>query len=300
MPRSTSENGGHVLTFGIYPNLSKPDIAQVVRWTAEYLERRGARVVLPPEAAEVCSRPDLAVDRCLLPQQISFGITLGGDGTILHVARELAAAAIPVCGINMGNLGFLTAAESSELQPALDRLMTGDYSVENRMMLRAVVLRQGEPVFGATALNDVVLTNGVSHHLIRLNVYVDDELIAGYPADGFILATPTGATGYSLSAGGPIVNPRVEAILLTPICPHTLYSRSLVISRHETVTILPQPGQEKIDLIIDGQSDFTMIENDLLCINEATEKARFVRFSDKSYYLTVRSKLRRGEIDAAT
>jgi NAD+ kinase len=199
----------------------------------------------------------------------------------------------------MGNLGFLTAAELPELQTALDHLLTGNYSVEERMMLAATVLRQGKTVFSATALNDVVLTNGISPRLIRLNVYVDDQLIAGYPADGFILATPTGATGYSLSAGGPVVSPHVEAILLTPICPHTLYSRSLVVSRRETVKVRPQPGQDSVAVTIDGASETCLVAGDVLSVAEAPEKAGLVRFNDKSYYLTLRSKLRRGEIDAA-
>lgn len=286
-------------TIGIYPNMEKTGIVSVVGWAADYLSQQGVRVVLPEAVAAACGLPELAATREHMLGAISLAITLGGDGTILHVARELAQAKLPVCGINMGNLGFLTAAELSELQPALTKLLTGNYLVEERMMLGAVVERQGETVFSATALNDVVLTNGGSHRLTRLNVYVDEELITGYPADGFILATPTGATGYSLSAGGPVVSPHVEAIILTPICPHTLYSRSLVISRKETINVRPQPGQDSIALTIDGKSDFCMQSSDVLTVAEAPQKARLVRFNDKSYYLTLRSKLRRGEIDAA-
>jgi NAD+ kinase len=294
------ENGGNVLTIGIYPNMAKSGITDVVCQVAEYLLERGARVLLPQEFATACGRPQLAADRHTMMQQISLGITLGGDGTILHVGRELAQAKIPVCGINMGNLGFLTAAELSELQPALAKLLVGDYLVEERMMLVATVLRQNETVFSATALNDVVLTNSASPRLIRLNVYVDDELIAGYPADGYKLATATGATGYSLSAGGPVVSPHVEAMILTPICPHTLYSRALVVSRQEIVEVKPQSPEEIVALTVDGKSDFSMIFGDVLRVAEAPEKARLVRFNDKSYYHTLRRKLRRGEIDAAT
>lgn len=288
-----------MLTLGIYPNMAKPGITEAVCQVAEYLTERGARVLLQQDFATVCGRPALAADRDAMMRQINLGITLGGDGTILHVARELAQAKIPVCGINMGNLGFLTAAELSELQPALAKLFAGDYLVEERMMLVATVLRQGETVFSATALNDVVLTNSASPRLIRLNVYVDDELIAGYPADGFILATSTGATGYSLSAGGPVVSPHVEAMILTPICPHTLYSRSLVVSRQENIEVRPQSHEESVALTIDGKSDFCMVFGDILRVTEAPEKARLVRFNDKSYYQTLRRKLRRGEIDAA-
>ena len=286
-------------TFGIYPNMAKPGITEVVGQVAKYLGDNGVRVLLAAEAANACGLSELAIGHDGLREQISLGITLGGDGTILHVARELAQARIPVCGINMGNLGFLTAAELPELQPALNHLLTGNYLVEERMMLAATVLRQGRTVAFATALNDVVLTNSVSPRLIRLNVYVDDELIAGYPADGFILATPTGATGYSLSAGGPVVSPHVEAILLTPICPHTLYSRSVVVSCRETVKVRPQPGQDSVAVTIDGEPEFCMAAEDVLSVSEAPDKARLVRFNDKSYYLTLRSKLRRGEIDAA-
>jgi NAD+ kinase len=288
-----------VLTIGIYPNMAKPGITDVVCQVADYFLERGARVLLPQNSVTACGLAALAADRDSMMRQINLGITLGGDGTILHVARELAQARIPVCGINMGNLGFLTAAELSELQPALAKLIAGDYLVEERMMLVATVLRQGETVFSAAALNDVVLTNSASPRLIRLNVYVDDELIAGYPADGYILATSTGATGYSLSAGGPVVSPHVEAMILTPICPHTLYSRSLVVSRRESIEVRPQSAEETVSLTIDGKSDFCMVFGDILRVTEAPERARLVRFNDKSYYQTLRRKLRRGEIDAA-
>lgn len=287
-----------MLTIGIYPNMAKPGIVDVVGQVADFFTTQGAKVLLQAEQAALCGRSELAADRDQMMRQINLGITLGGDGTILHVARELAYAKIPVCGINMGNLGFLTAAELSELQPALAKLSAGDYLVEERMMLSASVWRQGEMIFSATALNDVVLTNSASPRLVRLSVYVDDELIAGYPADGFILATSTGATGYSLSAGGPVVSPHVEAILLTPICPHTLYSRSLVVSRQEQIAVKPLSSEESVSLTIDGQSRFCMIFGDTLKVAEAPEKALLVRFNDKSYYQTLHNKLRRGEIDA--
>ncbi|MDU4960430.1 MAG: NAD(+)/NADH kinase [Sporomusaceae bacterium] len=288
-----------MLTIGIYPNMAKNGIGDVVCQVADYFSARGARVLLPQEFAAACGRPLLAAGREAMLAQTGLGITLGGDGTILHVARELAAAQIPVCGINMGNLGFLTAAELSELQPALEKLSRGDYLVEARMMLTASVRREGKIIFSATALNDVVLTNSASPRLIRLNVYVDDELIAAYPADGFILSTPTGATGYSLSAGGPVVSPQTEAVILTPICPHTLYSRSLVVSRRERIEVRPQSAEETVALTIDGKSDFALRYGDILQVTEAPQKAQLVRFSDKSYYQTLRRKLRRGEIDAA-
>lgn len=280
--------------------MAKSGIIDVIGQVADFFITHGAKVLLQAEQAAVCGRPELAAERNRMMQQINVAITLGGDGTILHVARELAHAQIPVCGINMGNLGFLTAAELSELQSALVKLSDGDYLVEERMMLSANVLRQGETVFSATALNDVVLTNSASPRLIRLNVYVDDELIAGYPADGFILATSTGATGYSLSAGGPVVSPHVEAIILTPICPHTLYSRSLVVSRQERIAVRPISSEESVSLTVDGKSNFCMIFGDILNVAEAPEKALLVRFNDKSYYQTLHSKLRRGEIDATS
>lgn len=288
-----------MLTIGIYPNMEKAGMASVVQNAADYLKQRGVRVVLPDTAAAACGCPELAASREAMRRTIELAVTLGGDGTILHVARELAPENLPVCGVNMGNLGFLTAAEHHELLPALDKILAGEYLVEQRLMLGASVLRQDKTVFRATALNDVVLTNGGSHRLTRLKVYVDDSLIAGYPADGLILSTPTGATGYSLSAGGPVVSPNVEAIILTPICPHTLYSRSLVISRNETVEVVPQPGQDNTALTIDGQLSFCLEPGDILRVAQAPEKARLIRFNDKSYYFTLRNKLRRGEIDAA-
>ncbi|MDF2501598.1 MAG: nadK [Anaerosporomusa subterranea] len=184
---------------------------------------------------------------------------------------------------------------------ACDRpMLAADRDIMMRQINLGITLGGDETVFSATALNDVVLTNSASPRLIRLNVYVDEELIAGYPADGFILATSTGATGYSLSAGGPVVSPHVAAMILTPICPHTLYSRALVVSRQETVEVRPQSPEEIVALTIDGKSNFCMIFGDALKVTESPEKARLVRFNDKSYYQTLHRKLRRGEIDATS
>lgn len=293
------ETGGTVVSIGVYPNLSKPNINAKLPLLISYLQTNGVQVVLPADVAGSCGYQQLAYERSKMAEIITLAVTLGGDGTILHVARELAEAKIPVCGINMGNLGFLTAAESSEWQQALARLLKGDFLVDQRLLLNAVVRRDQRIIYSALALNDIVVS-GSSRRLVRLNVHVDGELIAAYPADGFIVATPTGSTAYSLSAGGPVVSPHIEAILLTPICPHTLYSRSVLISRQETVEILPQADQGQIELTIDGQTVQTIYPGDSLMITEAACKASLIRFDDKSYYLTLHSKLRRGELDAGT
>ena len=154
--------------------------------------------------------PELAGDPATMKSEMALAITLGGDGTLLNTSRDIAPAGIPVCGVNMGQLGFLTEVELPDLSAALDRLIVGDYSIEERLMLDTMVIRANQTIYISPALNDVVVTKGGFSRMIRLKLFVDDELAAHYPADGVIIATSTGSTGYSLSSGGPIVNPQLE------------------------------------------------------------------------------------------
>lgn len=285
-----------MLTIGLFPNMNKQSVSTVLSWMVQYLKEQGVRVVLPEKVADELNYPELAYNYESIRDDITLGITLGGDGTLLNIAREVAAAGVPICGVNMGQLGFLTEIELPDLSSALDKLIRGEYRIEERLMLDAMVVRNNTQIYVSSALNDIVVAKGGFSRLIRLGLYIDGELTAKYPADGLIIATSTGSTGYSLSAGGPIVNPNLKVIVLTPICPHTLQTRSLIISEEEPVQIKMQATHNDIMLTVDGQTVYSLLPDDEVLVKKSPFRARFVRLNGKSYYETLHTKLRRGDI----
>lgn len=286
-----------MFTVGIFPNTKKQNVNQILAFILQYLKKRNVKVLLPKDAAEIMGYSDLASDIKTMKDTIKIGITLGGDGTLLNTAREICTAGIPICGVNLGQLGFLTEIEIPELSNALEQIISGSYTVEERLMLDSVVVRGGNDIYISTALNDVVITKGGFSRLIKLELYIDEQLTAKYPADGLIISTSTGSTGYSLSAGGPIVNPNLKVIVLTPICPHTLQTRSLVISEDEKIRVGMRATHEDIVLTVDGQKVFNLLPDDVVVVRRSPNRAKFVKLYGKNYYEKLRTKLRRGDCD---
>lgn len=279
-----------MLAIGLYPNTKKQGVHDVLDKLVERFTERNVKVLIPEDLAPEFNHPTLTCDRELMKDQINLAITMGGDGTLLNVARDVASAGVPVCGINMGQLGFLTEIELPDLISAVDRLILGDYYLEERLMLGAIISREGQEIILPPALNDVVVTKGGFSRMIRLQVYIDGELAVKYPADGLIVATSTGSTGYSLSAGGPIINPNLKVIVLTPICPHTLYSRSLVVSEKEEIKITVHATHDDIVLTMDGQNVRKLQPEDSIIIRRSPFRARFARLSGGNYTQALRSK----------
>ncbi|MGI9076831.1 MAG: NAD(+)/NADH kinase [Gemmatimonadaceae bacterium] len=220
-------------------------------------------------------------------------LTLGGDGTMLRGARFLEGRRVPVLGINLGRLGFLTCCGGDELEDALRRFTNSDYTVEQRMVLD---VRQTHSRHGARwrALNDVVLHKGGFARVLNLRVYVNAELIAAFASDGMIISTPTGSTAYSLSAGGPIVVPTLESIVLTPISPHTLAIRPVVLPPDQVVEVRAEDGPEELLVTIDGQVGTSLPSGDALVVRRADTPVDIVRFSDTSFFERMRRKLHWG------
>ncbi len=219
-------------------------------------------------------------------------IVIGGDGTFLRAARMMAPYDVPILGINMGTLGFLTEIELSEVDTALTRLLRGDFFIEERMMLEAKVMRAQQHVAAYIGLNDVVINKGPMARLITLDIFVDQEFVTTYTADGVILASPTGSTAYSLSAGGPIVYPEIEVTLLTPICPHTLHARPLVIPAQKTTRVVVMNQQPDSMLTIDGQSSFELLSGDEIFVSKAPFITRLIRIKGQSFFSILREKLK--------
>lgn len=228
-------------------------------------------------------------------EEADFVLVLGGDGTLLQAARDLAPRGIPVLGINFGQLGFLTEIEVHDLDWALERLAAAAYRIEERMMLEARVQRQGKLLETAIALNDVVVTKGAFARLLPLDIFVNREHVSTIPADGIIVASPTGSTAYSLSAGGAIVPPHLEVLLITPICPHSLTSRPMVVGPEAEVMIRVGHYEGQAMLTVDGQHGVVLEPDDLICVQRAGVRARFIKLTDRTFFQVLRQKLKAGD-----
>ena len=286
-----------MFTIGLFPNTKKQAVAPILDWLIQFLQAKKVPVVMPEEAAAAMNRPELGCSRELLTEVVTVALTLGGDGTLLSTTRELAPLGIAVCGINMGQLGFLTEIELADLAPSLEKLINGQYYIEERQMLDAAIIRGNEQIVVASSLNDVVVAKGGFSRMIRLKLFIDGHLTANYPADGLIVATSTGSTGYSLSAGGPIVSPALRVTVITPICPHSLNTRSLIVSDKEEVRIEPQATHDDIVLTVDGQTVYNLKSGDKIIVSRSPFRARFAKFVGSSYYDSLWTKLRRSDPD---
>jgi len=232
-----------------------------------------------------------------LCEQLDLLITLGGDGTLLRGARLVVTNGVPVLGINLGHLGFLTSASRDEVESALAHWLSGDFAIDARMVLAVHAEGQdGVPGRPHLALNDAVLHKGGTARVIRLSMSAVHDVVGSYSADGIILSTPTGSTAYSLSAGGPIVSPTVECIIATPICPHTLGVRPLVLPADETVTVEVLSPTEELILTIDGQEHERLVPGQKVVARRADQPVRLVRFPGQSFFSTLRRKLRWGDL----
>lgn len=221
-------------------------------------------------------------------------VCFGGDGTLLHAAKDAAAHQIPILGVNMGSVGFMAELEHSEMS-LLSRVTAGKYTVESRMMLDVSVRRDGRVVYEDLALNDAVMTKGAVARIVDLSVYGDGVLISDFGGDGVIVSTPTGSTAYSMAAGGPIVEPSAESLIITPICAHALQAKSFVLGRDRTVEVRTERNNRKsVYLSVDGGKAFKLAGGDRVVIRRSESTTRLVRLADKNFYTIVSEKLGKG------
>jgi NAD+ kinase len=280
---------------GIVAKTDREEARTALPRILEWCGQRQLSPVLEKETAGlVPSAAPPAVAKPELPAQVDLLLVLGGDGTLLSMARLVGDLNVPILGVNLGGLGFLTALTIDELFPALEALLRGDLLVEERMMLAARVTRQGERLSEYVALNDVVITKSAMSRIINLDVSVQGQFATAYRADGLIVSTPTGSTAYCLSAGGPIVFPTMDAIVLTPICSHTLTNRPIVLPGGQPIDVTLQSDQD-VMLTMDGQVGFHLKRGDRIEIRQAAARIRLLRFPQKHFFSVLRTKLKWGE-----
>jgi NAD+ kinase len=273
-----------------------PHLVDIAAWLSE---RRIEAIFESATAALMASTDGRRVaDKLALVEMVDMVVVLGGDGTLLSMADCIAAAgkSIPILGVNFGSLGFLTEVTLPELYPSLETVLAGKARIEERLMLASTVQRPRETINAYVALNDVVVAKTARSRMIDLSVFVGDEFVTRVKADGIIVATPTGSTAYNLAAGGPIVQPTVDALILTPIAPHTLTNRPLIIPASATVRVQPHmESRDEVFVTFDGQAGFQLEDGDEISICRAERSLRLIHPSARSYFEVLRLKLKWGE-----
>lgn len=283
-------------TFYIITNHQKDEKLEVTRQIQEYLKEHGKTCYIQQEAKERTEGTDYKFTNVAeIPAEVECVLVLGGDGTLIQAARDTIKRNIPLLGFNFGTLGFLAEIEKENMYTALDKLMNDEFYLESRMMLTGTLYRDGKAMMNDLALNDIVLNRSGALRTIDYEIYVNGDFLYSCPADGIIISTPTGSTGYNLSARGPIVSPNSSMILLTPICPHSLTSSSIVLSAEDKVAVRLGLGRRNANeaamVTFDGAQSVNLLIGDYVEIKQAEEITRLVKISKKSFVETVRKKM---------
>lgn len=278
------------INIGLVINRGKPKALIVARELIPQLEDSGIGVILDPRIAEYVDRQDLALPYEQFHEVVHYLFVFGGDGSILGVARDFSNMDIPILGINLGRLGFLSEAEPEDLAQVIEAIVNKKYKTEERMMLQADCIRDGEIINSWTALNDVGIAKGSYSRMITCKVFLQDKLLNTFFGDGLIISSPTGSTAYSISAGGPIVAPNMKAMLLTPVCPHSLTARPVLLSDDEEIVIEVNATHQEIGISIDGQIGDQLKVNDRICIRKAAFSTTFIKWSDRTFFDVIRNK----------
>lgn len=284
-------------TIGLFGKYKDPSVSDAVSGLAEYLRYRGIEVVVGETTADEItvgeSEKTLAEpDR----DRLDLAVVIGGDGTLLNVARSLAPHDTPLVGVNMGRLGFLTDIPLNAMYEDIGCILDGEYKTEQRMLLKVEVWQRDKLIKQDTALNDMVIGKGEFERLIELQIYVDGEFVTGIRCDGIIVATPTGSTAYSLSAGGPIMHPQLAALILVPVCPHMLSMRPIALKDSSVVDfILADECADRAHISFDGQIEYHFTGDETVRVKRSDSMVTLVRTQENNHYAALRSKLRWGE-----
>jgi NAD+ kinase len=284
---------------GVIGKQNKPEVLTLTRNLADWLRPREIEVYIEKEVEGLFSPPLSGpylncVDRKEIPTLVEMIIVFGGDGTLLSVARQAWNRNIPILGVNLGGLGFMTEITLEELYPVLEKVLLGDFKTDEREVLRVAVIRKGERVAEYHVLNDAVINKGALARIIDLETTIDGEYVNTFKSDGLIISTPTGSTAYNLSAGGPIVYPSLHTIVITPICPHTLTNRPLIVPDDLKIQALLKSPHQEVVLTLDGQIGFPLEFEDIVEARKAEGKILLIKSPYRHYFELLREKLKWG------
>lgn len=279
--------------FLIYANRYKDRNLATAQRVCDFLRQKGRRAVLKAVGGHAGTKD--ASEPEDIPEDTDCVIVLGGDGTVLEAARGMRGRSIPMIGVNMGTLGYLTEIEPSALEESLERLIAGDYVRESRMMLQGRITFPDGSIKKDWALNDIIISRRGPLQIIKFNIYVNGQFLNNYSADGMIVTTPTGSTGYNLSAGGPLIEPGARLIMMTPVCPHSLNQRSLVLSPEDIIEIeIPRSrdgGEQTVDVNFDGSHAVPLGTGDRLCVTRSEKVTEFIRLNQVSFLEVLHRKM---------
>ncbi len=278
-----------MMQIAVFPNMSKRRAGEIVDRIFNFYKNKDVRLVMPATEARQFRKDEYGLP-CVERVHIDMALSIGGDGTLLGVCRRFREQGIPVCGINLGTLGFLADIEPRELESRLGKILIGDYIVEHRLLLSGYVRNELGERFLGNAINDVVVSKGISARMLNLSLEINNTHLMDYKADGVIVSSPTGSTAYSLSAGGPILNPTIRALLITPICAHTFQMRPMVVSEDDEVVIKISNNRDAV-VSLDGQENFEIQPNDEVVVRKSKTTAQIVKFADKNYYDVLKAKM---------
>ena len=281
-------------SIGILTKPKFPEIKSTLQDVIAWLRARSIDVILDQTAAMLLGEQG-GYQNAQLASKADVLLVLGGDGTMLNAARLAAERGIPILGVNMGGLGFLTEVRLENLFPSLERVFANDFVLDERLMLRTNILRHGETVAQGVVLNDVVIGKGTLAHMIELKIAIQGRFVTNLRGDGLIVSSPTGSTAYSLSAGGPIIDPAVQSLILTSISPHTLTHRPLIVPGNVKIDVTLTSKDDGAMATLDGQMGVAITQGDTIMIQTSEHRTRLIRFPESNYYDVLREKLKWGD-----
>jgi NAD+ kinase len=294
MPTGSTNPSGRKKFVGIISKPAKAELAQILPELFSWFDKHDYRVVIDRETSAYSSGPETIDRKQMATLPLDFVVVLGGDGTLLSTSRAVAQAGIPVLGVNLGSLGFLTEVPLPELYQALDDVDQKRATVEARSLVHCELLRDGKSIMSYSALNDVIVNKSALARLNTYDLFIDQAFVTTYKADGLIISTPTGSTAYSMAAGGPILTPSVDAFVITPVSPHSLTHRPLVVRDSAQIEIIVKTGDEEAYLSVDGQVGMPVRDEDRVICRKAEYKVQLLRIR-RAFFEVLRTKLKWGQ-----
>jgi NAD+ kinase len=279
---------------GIISKPGKTEVREVVPPLLRWLRDRDIEAFIDKETGTIVESPEKRLTRNEMPGQVDLLIVLGGDGTLLATARALNRKPVPILGVNLGGLGFLTVITLEEIYPTLEQVLAGNFRSERRVQIEGELIRADESIASFLALNDVVLNKGAIARILDFALLVNGQSVSTYKSDGLIVSTPTGSTAYSLAAGGPVIVPTVEAFIVTPICAHTLTSRPLVLPDSVSIEVIVKSQREAAYLTVDGQVGIAAYSEDVVRLKKARSFVEIIQPAHKDYFEILQQKLKWG------